>query len=273
MKVNGTAVIEYKKFYKMEPDNVSEVHGGYFAQDKKGNYTDNEKSMAGNKDIYDRILRQKSRLISFDDKLEFIFSHSALGVGWDNPNVFTICTLNESHSQIKKRQEIGRGLRLCVNQSGKRYRDAGDVTEGQEVNLLTIVPNESYHAFVTTYQEETREDLGINAKTPKMRDGNKESKIVTRNEAHFNSVEFKDLWARIANKTKCRVHFDETALINNAIARLNSIVVSANNLQISLNHWNSFNDEGEVVGEHKGAQSTVVKGRMASVDTASQLAA
>lgn len=264
--------IEYKKFYKIEPDNISEVHGGYFAQDRKGDYTDNEKSMAGNKDIYDRILRQKSRLISFDDKLEFIFSHSALGVGWDNPNVFTICTLNESHSQTKKRQEIGRGLRLCVNQSGKRYRDAEDVTEGEEVNLLTIVPNESYHAFVTTYQDETREDLGINAKIPKPRDGNQNTNIVTRNEEHFNSAEFKDLWARIAKKTKCRVHFDEAVLIKNSIERLNSIVVSANNLQISLNHWNSFNDEGEVVGEHKGAQSTIDKGRMASVDTASQLA-
>ena len=102
--------IAYKKLYNTEPDDISAVHGGYFAQDRKGGYTDNEKSMAGNKDIYDRILRQKSRLISLDDKLEFIFSHSALGVGWDNPNVFTICTLNESHSQIKKRQEIGRTM-------------------------------------------------------------------------------------------------------------------------------------------------------------------
>lgn len=163
-------------------------------------------------------------------------------------------------------------MRLCVNQSGKRYRDAEDVTEGEEVNLLTIVPNESYHAFVTTYQDETREDLGIDAKTPKPRDANKKTNIVTRNEEHFNSAEFRDLWAHIAKKTKCRVHFDEAALIKNSIARLNSIVVNANNLQISLNHWRSFNDEGEVVDEHKGAQSTGVKGRMASVDTASQVA-
>ena len=263
---------EYKKFYKSEPDTITEVHGGYFAQDNKGDYTDNEKSMASNKDIYNRILRQKSRLISFDDKLEFIFSHSALGVGWDNPNVFTICTLNESHSQIKKRQEIGRGLRLCVNQNGKRYRDAEEVTEGEEVNLLTIVPNESYHAFVTTYQDETREELGITAKIPKPRDGNEKKETVTRNEAHFNSAEFKDLWARIAKRTKCRVHFDETRLIQKSIARLNSIVVGANNLQISLNHWNSFNEDGEVIDAHEGTQSTIVKGRMASVDTVSQLA-
>ncbi len=263
---------EYKKFYKSEPDTINEVHGGYFSKDKKGDYTDNEKSMASNKDIYDRILRRKSHLITFGDKLEFIFSHSALGVGWDNPNVFTICTLNESHSQIKKRQEIGRGLRLCVNQNGKRYRDAEEVTEGEEVNLLTIVPNESYHAFVTAYQDETREELGITAKTPKLRDGNKEKEIVIRNEARFNSAEFKDLWARIAKKTKCRVHFDETALIQNSIKYLDSIVVEENNLQISLNHWNSVSEDGEVADTHKGAQSTIVKGRMASVNTAKQLA-
>lgn len=265
-------VREYKVFYKTQPDNISEVHGGYFAQDKKGDYTDNEKSMASNKDIYDRILRQKSRLISFDDKLEFIFSHSALGVGWDNPNVFTICTLNESHSQIKKRQEIGRGLRLSVDQSGKRYRDAQDVTEGEEVNLLTIVPNESYHAFVTAYQDETREDLGINAQSPTPRDGNKKTTIVIRNDDQFNSTEFKELWARIAKKTKCRVHFDEKQLIDKSIAQLNLIVVSANALQTSLNHWNSFNALGEIEGEYIAEQSTIIKGRMASLDVASQLA-
>ena len=146
------------------------------------------------------------------------------------------------------------------------------MTEGEEVNLLTIVPNESYHAFVTTYQDETREELGITAKTPKPRNSKEKTKLVRRNEARFNSVEFKDLWARIAKRTKCRVYFDETVLIENSIARLNSIVVGANNLQIALNHWNSINEDGEVVDAHKGAQSTIVKGHMASVDTAKQLA-
>ena len=110
--------------------------------------------MANNKDIYDKILRDKTRLLSLGDPLEFIFSHSALGVGWDNPNVFTICTLNESISQIKKRQEIGRGLRLCVGQNGHRYRDPEGTPEGQEVNLLTVVANESYRTFVESYQQD-----------------------------------------------------------------------------------------------------------------------
>ena len=264
--------LEYKKFYGTEPDTIAEVHGGYFAQDRKGDYTDSEKSMAGNKDIYDRILRQKSRLVSFADKLEFVFSHSALGVGWDNPNVFTICTLNESHSQIKKRQEIGRGLRLCVDQGGKRYRDTEDVAEGEEVNVLTVVANESYHAFVASYQAEVREDLGMVAEVPNMRDGNKTPKTVIRDNARFNSEAFKDLWARIARKTRCRVHFDETALIKNSIARLNAIVVGGNSLQVSLDHWNRFDEAGEIIDAHQGRQSTAVQGRMASVNTANQLA-
>ena len=263
---------EFQKFYQTEPDSITEVHGGYFAQNGNGDYTDNEKSMASNKDIYDRILRQKSRLVSFDDKLEFIFSHSALGVGWDNPNVFTICTLNESHSQIKKRQEIGRGLRLCVDQSGKRYRDPSDVTEGEEVNLLTVVPNESYHAFATSYQDEVRDALGIDAQAPKLRDGNKATKIVTRNDSYFNSTEFKELWARIAQKTQCRVHFDEEALVQKSIDCLNSIVVSRNSIQVSLTRWSRFNDTGEAIGVHEGEQSAEVQGQMTSVDTASQLA-
>ena len=85
-------------------------------------------------------MRDKETLLSFASPLRFIFSHSALKEGWDNPNVFQICTLNETHSAIKKRQEIGRGLRLAVNQNGERVRD-------ESVNVLTVIPNESYESF------------------------------------------------------------------------------------------------------------------------------
>lgn len=233
----------YKKTYKKAPHNIADVHGGYFAKTGTGNYTDNIKSMASNTAIYDKILRAKETLWNFEEPLEFIFSHSALGVGWDNPNVFTICTLNQSESVIKKRQEIGRGLRLCVNQQGKRYRDLEDVAEGKEVNLLTVVPNESYYAFTKTYQTELYAELGKHAKAPHMRDENKDFTKISRNNDFFNSDDFKNLWDKIARKTRCRVHFREEELINKSIKAISSIVVAENKLETSLTYWSNISEE------------------------------
>ena len=130
------------------------VHNGYFAQDKKGVLKDTNGGTLADEDIYGLIMRDKERLLSFDSKLKFIFSHSALKEGWDNPNVFQICTLNETKSEMKKRQEIGRGLRLAVNQEGERIR-------GFNVNTLTVMANESYEDFAKSLQEEFEEDGNI----------------------------------------------------------------------------------------------------------------
>src|SRR5690606_36580527 len=100
------------------------------------------------------IMKNKEWLLSFACPLKFIFSHSALREGWDNPNVFQICTLNETNSFIKKRQEIGRGLRICVNQDGARVY-------GFEVNTLTVMANESYEQFAATLQKEIEQEEGI----------------------------------------------------------------------------------------------------------------
>jgi Restriction endonuclease len=99
-------------------------------------------------------MKDKERLLSFDTKLRFIFSHSALREGWDNPNVFQICTLNETQSEVKKRQEIGRGLRLCVNQEGERQY-------GSFINTLTVIANESYEEFAAKLQKEYETESGI----------------------------------------------------------------------------------------------------------------
>lgn len=136
-----------------------EVHGGYFSGDKKGGNSDKEwKDTSGttavDESAYNLIMRDKETLLSFDSKLRFIFSHSALREGWDNPNVFQICTLNETKSEVKKRQEIGRGLRLCVNQNGERQH-------GFAINTLTVMANESYEKFAATLQKEYEEDEGI----------------------------------------------------------------------------------------------------------------
>lgn len=140
---------------------AQEVHNGYFSVDKKGKVKDTKETKAGklraNKDdesTFNLIMRDKEKLLSFDSKLKFIFSHSALREGWDNPNVFQICTLNETSSTMKKRQEIGRGLRLCVNQDGERIHD-------KNINVLTVMANESYEDFAKNLQKEIEEDTGI----------------------------------------------------------------------------------------------------------------
>jgi len=138
------------------------VHNGYFAIDRKkdarGDYmlrdSRGEGTAAADEGAYQLIMRDKERLLSFDSKLKFIFSHSALREGWDNPNVFQICTLNETGSLMKKRQEIGRGLRIAVDQNGVRRYEEG-------INTLTVIANESYEDFARQLQQEIEDDQGI----------------------------------------------------------------------------------------------------------------
>lgn len=148
-----------------------DVHDGYFSIDKKGNAVesksekkaDRENGVGINDDDarrgYDLILKDKERLLSFDEPVRFIFSHSALREGWDNPNIFQICTLKESGSETSKRQEVGRGLRLCVDQNGDR-QDAELLGEDvHKVNLLTVIASESYDSFVRDLQADIRSTL------------------------------------------------------------------------------------------------------------------
>lgn len=143
-------------------DIVANLHNGYFSTDKKktknGNkvemYKDSSGKTKADEDTFSLIMRDKEKLLSLDTPLKFIFSHSALREGWDNPNVFQICTLNDTSAVIKKRQEIGRGLRLAVNQKGERI-------QGFEVNTLTVMANEAYDDFVRALQEEISQEEGI----------------------------------------------------------------------------------------------------------------
>jgi type III restriction enzyme len=133
---------------------VEQLHNGYFAQDRKGVLKDTRGDTQADDEVYNLIMKDKERLLSWDEPLRFIFSHSALREGWDNPNVFQICTLNETRSAVKKRQEIGRGLRLPVDQNGLRVFD-------ESVNKLFVVANESYDDFARALQTEYEEDCGV----------------------------------------------------------------------------------------------------------------
>lgn len=137
---------------------AADIHDGYFSIDKKGGWTDTAENNQANRDnaerAYNLIMKEKEKLLSLDEPLKFIFSHSALREGWDNPNVFQICALRDIQTERERRQTIGRGLRLCVNQEGQRLR-------GFEVNTLTVIARESYENFAENLQREIEKDTGI----------------------------------------------------------------------------------------------------------------
>lgn len=134
--------------------NLLPIHGGYFSQDKKGRLKDTKGDTQADDDTYNTIMRDKEWLLSFDCPLRFIFSHSALREGWDNPNVFQVCTLIEQKSTFTCRQKVGRGLRLCVNQDGERIED-------KTINVLHVMANESFGEFAATLQKEIEEETGV----------------------------------------------------------------------------------------------------------------
>lgn len=137
---------------------LERVHNGYFSVDKTGGWTDTSESNAPGRDAAERayslIMQDKEALLSFDTPLKFIFSHSALREGWDNPNVFQICALRDIRTELERRQTIGRGLRICVNQDGERVH-------GFDVNTLTVIATESYEEFAENLQKEIEEETGI----------------------------------------------------------------------------------------------------------------
>ena len=150
---------EYVKY--LDAISAHETHAGYFSIDKKGKLTDGKidkkEKTSDDSDAYDLIMRNKELLLDRDPKrspVRFIFSHSALREGWDNPNVFQICTLKQSSSEVRKRQEVGRGLRLCVNQDGERMDVNALGSDVHTVNVLTVIASESYDSFARGLQEE-----------------------------------------------------------------------------------------------------------------------
>lgn len=154
----------YQKYLRDMCSDVSAVHRGYFSIDKKTGHSVDSQLKRGSEfsdDIsaYDLILRNKERLLSFEEPTRFIFSHSALREGWDNPNVFQICTLKHSDSQTAKRQEVGRGLRLCVNQAGNRMDAQSCGDKVHDINVLTVIASESYKNFVDDLQKDIKKEL------------------------------------------------------------------------------------------------------------------
>ncbi|MFC2292293.1 MAG: DEAD/DEAH box helicase family protein [Kingella oralis] len=198
-------------YRELTGEDAKGVHDGYFSQDKQGRLKDTNGTTQADNDTYHSIICAKEMLLSFDSplsSLRFIFSHSALKEGWDNPNVFQICTLNETRSPIKKRQEIGRGLRLAVNQNGERVRD-------ESVNVLTVIPNESYESFAKKLQEEYEDECGIKFAASNIKDGRKRKTQTFRKNFPLDP-EFQAIWQKLDRKPRYRVQYDTAELVKQA---------------------------------------------------------
>lgn len=193
---------------------VDELHNGYFSKDNKGRIKDTGGETQLDNDTYKLIMQEKEKLLDVNVPLRFIFSHSALREGWDNPNVFQICTLNETKSEIKKRQEIGRGLRLSVNQSGQRIFD-------RNINKLTVIANERYEDFAKALQKEIQEDCGVDFSG---RTKNKNDKKKVNYRKGFEAdPKFLQIWEKIRVHTKYSVDYKTDELItlaSNAVSKM-----------------------------------------------------
>lgn len=238
------------------PEQIVECQGYYFAKTGGDEYTDSENAMLRNTKIFDEILRDKGALLDLTNPREFIFSHSALGVGWDNPNIFNIATLNESYSDVKKRQELGRGLRICRNQAGQRIYDPDGVKEGEETNLLTIVPNETYETFAAQYQEQIKDIYGTAAAGSTLRKKHKgiDAKTTLTRTKLFDSAAFKTFWERLARKTDYTVAFDEAKVVERAIEALNKLVIGNYQAEIVLTRIRSI--AAESIGSEEIGRET-----------------
>ena len=250
------------------------MQGSYFAQTGQGSYTDSETTMSKNSAIYKRILTDKAGLLQLSDPVEFIFSHSALGVGWDNPNVFNIATLNATQNQDKKRQELGRGLRICVNQKGQRVYDTPGIELGKEINLLTVVPNMSYEAFAQGYQEEIKEaydgEAQAGARLRENRAGQPQKKTLKRRQDLFDSKAFKQFWATMARTTRYCVSFDEDRIVQDVVPQLKKISVPIYSADITAMRIGILEDTQaetpQVMTEYMGGTQAVLKPRFAPQD-------
>ncbi len=223
--IRTTFITEFnrlKKEYDIDGLDVDTVHKGYFA--KRGEeYLERESSIVENQEAYELIMKDKERLLSFDEPTEFIFSHSALKEGWDNPNIFNICTLRETVSVLRKRQEIGRGMRLCVNQDGERIFL-------RTVNLLSVIANESYMEYVSSLQREYEED-GIYKSAPLPNNAKRKTTVKLKKDFE-KDTDFVSIWERISKKTRYVVRVDSERVIEASAMQIMKLILSKPQMRV-----------------------------------------
>ncbi|MEW6527680.1 MAG: DEAD/DEAH box helicase family protein, partial [Spirochaetota bacterium] len=212
--INKPQYASLKSIFHNGEINIEKMHNGYFSQDKKGRLKDTKGESEDDLNTYDLIMKDKEKLLDIKNPLRFIFSHTALREGWDNPNVFQICTLNETKSELKKRQEIGRGLRLAVNQEGIRVYD-------RNINKLTVIANESYESFARQLQTEIEQDCGVSFEG---RIKNKRERIQIKYHKGFEANPiFLEIWGKIKHKTRYAVEYNTNNLISKAVKAIQEL--------------------------------------------------
>ena len=238
----------YSTWREKQPE---DVQAAYFAQSRKRTgeiiYEDSKTGEAErDSEAYQLIMKDKERLLSFEEPICFIFSHSALRDGWDSPNVFQICTLNQTASEMKKRQEIGRGVRLAVNQEGKRVHDG-------KLNILTVIANESYRNYVNQLQTEVLEEFGNATSAPKPKNA-RERDIAKLKNAMTLTPEFETLWERIKHKTRYKVNIDTEKLITEVVEVLDKIDIRLPEITIERGRL-GIDEKNEFEHQHIGEGS------------------
>ncbi|OBG34920.1 DEAD/DEAH box helicase family protein [Mycolicibacter heraklionensis] len=210
------------RFQSLNMPAVAEVHNGYFATsakgvpkdstvDKDGKTRDTKETAAA----FEQIMQNKEKLLSFEEPLRFIFSHSALVEGWDNPNVFTICNLQEGKSEMRKRQQIGRGLRLPVMENGERCRV-------DDINMVTVIAHEEFSKFAGDLQKEIEDETGISF-AGRISDLKKDKIKLQLKEQVLSDPIFKGLWASISLKTSYQLKFTADVVVAEAVRRINAM--------------------------------------------------
>ncbi len=232
------------EFAQLDLPDVARVHAGYFAE-SKGRAKDAPAESADAADAFQRIMRGKAELLGFEEPLRFVFSHSALAEGWDNPNVFTLCNLQDGTSTMRRRQQLGRGLRLPVMENGERCRN-------DEVNLLTVVAKESFAGYAAGLQTEIAQETGVQF-TGRILDLTRERPRIRLRHEVVAGAEFTALWAEVSVRTRCRIRVDSDRLVQYVTTRLEQMAPLADiRLRVSATE---LRIDASGVGGMQGAES------------------
>jgi type III restriction enzyme len=252
---------QHSDFTDLIPHEAAQVHNGYFSQDKSAvspfETVTNKTKADAEASAFELIMRDKERLLDLSEPLAFIFSHSALREGWDNPNVFQICTLAESSSDIKKRQEIGRGLRLCVNKDGERVRD-------RAVNRLTVIANESYEDFANQLQTEMLE-AGVKFRR-EMVHNERDTVTIRLKKGYDTDSRFLELWKKIRTRTRYRVNYSTVELINKAAIRIKEKMPLIERPKVALTRADISISATGVIGTETGRRTQIIEAKYTMPD-------
>lgn len=235
------------RYAPLNPLPVEQVHNGYFAEDKgKPKDSTEGRSTKADDEAYNLIMRDKERLLSMAEPLRFIFSHSALREGWDNPNVFQICTLREISTERERRQTIGRGLRLPVRENGERCFDP-------LINRLTVVASESFKEFAKKLQDEMQKECGVNFEGRILNKCERRKGVLKKQ--RLLDPDFQALWDRIKQKTRYAVKFATADLVSQSVAQLRGMPEVKAPFIRREKHEVFMSSEQGVFGEERSAQT------------------